>query len=120
MLLLMKHKLYYLLFLVLVSLDQITKQIFMSSYDLGQSVAVNSYLSWTYLQNTGAAFSIMADGGFIEKTFLLSVSVLVSIWLVFWNSKNLISSSSKIIRSVFIAFWRCWKPNRQSSVRLCC
>ena len=80
----MKHKLYYLLFLVLVSLDQFTKQIFMSSYDLGQSVAVNSYLSWTYLQNTGAAFSIMADGGFIQKTFLLSVSVLVSIWVIFW------------------------------------
>ena len=84
----MKHKLYYLLFLVLVSLDQFTKQIFMSSYDLGQSVFVNTYLSWTYLQNTGAAFSIMADGGFIQKTFLLSVSVLVSIWLVFWIQRT--------------------------------
>ena len=67
MLLLMKHKLYYLLFLVLVSLDQFTKQFFMTSFDLGQSVSVNSYLSWTYLQNTGAAFSIMADGGFIQR-----------------------------------------------------
>jgi len=84
----MKHKLYYLLFLVLVSLDQFTKQIFMSSYDLGQSVFVNTYLSWTYLQNTGAAFSIMADGGFIQKTFLLLVSVLVSIWLVFWIQRT--------------------------------
>jgi len=84
----MKHKLYYLLFLVLVSLDQFTKQIFMSSYDLGQSVFVNTYLSWTYLQNTGAAFSIMADGGFIQKTFLLTVSVLVSIWLVFWIQRT--------------------------------
>ena len=84
----MKHKLYYLLFLVLVSLDQFTKQIFMSSYDLGQSIFVNTYLSWTYLQNTGAAFSIMADGGFIQKTFLLTVSVLVSIWLVFWIQRT--------------------------------
>jgi len=88
MLSLMKHKFYYLLFLVLVSLDQFTKQIFMSSYDLGQSIFVNSYLSWTYLQNTGAAFSIMADGGFIQKTFLLSVSVLVSIWLIFWIQRT--------------------------------
>jgi len=84
----MKHKLYYLLFIVLVSLDQFTKQIFMSSYDLGKSVFVNTYLSWTYLQNTGAAFSIMADGGFIQKTFLLTVSVLVSIWLVFWIQRT--------------------------------
>ena len=88
MLTLMKHKLYYLLFLVLVSLDQVSKQIFMSSYDLGQSVVINSYLSWTYLQNTGAAFSIMANGGFIQKTFLLTVSVLVSIWLIFWIQKT--------------------------------
>ena len=96
MLSLIKHKLYYLLFLVLVSLDQFTKQIFMSSYDLGQSVFVNSYLSWTYLQNTGAAFSIMADGGFIQKTFLLSVSVLVSIWLIFWIQKTSSSHLQKL------------------------
>ena len=88
MLLLMKHKLYYLLFLVLVSLDQITKQIFMSSYDLGQSVAVNSYLSWTYLQNTGAAFSIMADGGNYPKN-LSVVGICFSFYLGhFLDSKN--------------------------------
>jgi len=88
MLIQMKHKLYYLLFVVLVSLDQFTKQIFMSSYDLGDVVPVNLYLSWYYVQNTGAAFGIMADGGFIQKTFLLTVSVLVSIWLVFWIQRT--------------------------------
>ncbi len=96
MLSIIKHKLYYLLFLVLVSLDQFTKQIFMSSYDLGQSVFVNSYLSWTYLQNTGAAFSIMADGEIIQKTFLLTVSVLVSIWLVFWIQRTSIFHLQKL------------------------
>ena len=96
MLIQIKHKLYYLLFVVLVSLDQFTKQIFMSSYDLGQSIFVNSYLNWTYLQNTGAAFSIMADGGFIQKTFLLSVSVLVSIWLIFWIQKTSSSHLQKL------------------------
>jgi signal peptidase II len=67
----MKHKGYFLLFLVLVLSDQFTKQIFMTSFDLGQSVDINPYLSWTYLQNTGAAFSILSDGGLIGKTFLL-------------------------------------------------
>ena len=75
----MKYKGYYLLFLVLVLLDQYTKQIFISSFDIGQSIIINPYLSWTYLQNTGAAFSILADGGGIQKAFLLSVSVLVSV-----------------------------------------
>jgi len=84
----MKYKGYYLLFLVLVLLDQFTKQIFISSFDLGQSIIINPYLSWTYLQNTGAAFSILADGGGIQKAFLLSVSVLVSVIIFLWIHKT--------------------------------
>ena len=84
----MKHKGYYLLFLGLVLTDQFTKQIFMSSFDLGQSIAVNPFLSWTYLQNTGAAFSFLAGGGMIQKSFLLVVSILVSIWIVIWTQRT--------------------------------
>ena len=84
----MKHKGYYLLFLVLVLLDQFTKQIFISSFDVGQSIIVNAYLSWTYLQNTGAAFSILADGGEVQKAFLLAVSVLVSVIVILWIHKT--------------------------------
>ena len=85
---LINHKRYYLLFLGLVRMDQLTKQIFVSSFDLGQSVVVNSYLSWTYLHNTGAAFSILADGGPIQKAFLLSVSVFVSVGVIIWIQKT--------------------------------
>ena len=84
----MKHKGYYLLFLGLVLTDQFTKQIFMSSFDLGQSVVVNPFLSWTYLQNTGAAFSFLAGGGMMQKSFLLIVSILVSIWIVIWTQRT--------------------------------
>ena len=84
----MKYKGYYLLFLVLVLLDQFTKQFFFSSFDVGQSIIVNAYLSWTYLQNTGAAFSILADGGAVQKAFLLSVSVLVSVIVILWIHKT--------------------------------
>jgi len=84
----MKHKGYYLLFLGLVLMDQFTKQIFMSSFDLGQSIVVNPFLSWTYLQNTGAAFSFLAGGGMLQKSFLLLVSVLVSIWIVIWTQRT--------------------------------
>ncbi len=84
----MKHKGYYLLFVGLVLIDQVTKQIFMSSFDLGQSIIVNPFLSWTYLQNTGAAFSFLAGGGIIQQSFLLIVSILVSIWIVFWSQRT--------------------------------
>jgi signal peptidase II len=84
----MKHKGYYLLFLGLVLTDQFTKQIFMSSFDLGQSIVVNPFLSWTYVQNTGAAFSFLAGGGMMQKSFLLVVSILVSIWIVIWTQRT--------------------------------
>jgi len=84
----MKHKGYYLLFLGLVLTDQFTKQIFMSSFDLGQSIVINPFLSWTYLQNTGAAFSFLAGGGMMQKSFLLVVSILVSVWIVIWTQRT--------------------------------
>ena len=75
-------------FIVLVLSDQFTKQIFMSSLEIGQSIVVNPYLSWTYLHNTGAAFSILSDGGFIGRLFLLAVSILVSLWVIWWTQKT--------------------------------
>jgi len=86
--LIMKHKGYFLLFLGLILSDQFTKQIFMTSFDLGQSIVINEYLSWTYLQNKGAAFSILSDGGLMQKSFLLGVSLLVSLWVVWWTQRT--------------------------------
>ena len=65
----MRHRTYYYLCLFLVVLDQLSKQTVVSIFDLGESVTVNSYLSWTYVQNYGAAFSILASGTAIQKGF---------------------------------------------------
>ena len=98
----MKHKGYFLLFIVLVLSDQFTKQIFMTSFDLGQSMVINPYLSWTYLHNTGAAFSILSDGGLIGKYFLLGVSILVSLWLVWWAQKTPAMYKQKLFGQFFL------------------
>ena len=84
----MKYKSYYLLCLVLVILDQLTKQIVVSLFALGESMVINSYLSWTYIQNTGAAFSILSGGGAIQKAFLLGVSLFVSAMVMVWIHKT--------------------------------
>ena len=84
----MKYKSYYLLCLVLVILDQLTKQIVVSLFALGDSMVINSYLSWTYIQNTGAAFSILSGGGAIKKAFLLGVSLFVSLMVMVWIHKT--------------------------------
>ena len=85
---LMKYKSYYLLCLFLVILDQLTKQIVVSLFALGESMVINSYLSWTYIQNTGAAFSILSGGGAIQKAFLLGVSLFVSAMVMVWIHKT--------------------------------
>ena len=84
----MKYKSYYLLCLALVVLDQLTKQIVVSLFTLGESMVINSYLSWTYIQNTGAAFSILSDGGAIQRAFLLAVSLFISAMLMVWIHKT--------------------------------
>ena len=84
----MKYKSYYLLCLALVVLDQLTKQIVVSLFTLGESMVINSYLSWTYIQNSGAAFSILSDGGAIQRAFLLAVSLFVSAMLMVWIHKT--------------------------------
>ena len=98
----MKHKGFFLLFVGLVLADQISKQIFMSSFDLGQSMVLNPYLSWTYLHNTGAAFSILSDGGVIQKLFLLGVSTLVSLWLVWWTQRTPDIYRQKLLGQFFL------------------
>ena len=84
----MKYKSYYLLCLALVVLDQLTKQIVVSLFTLGESMVINSYLSWTYIQNSGAAFSILSDGGTIQRAFLLAVSLFISAMLMVWIHKT--------------------------------
>ena len=84
----MKYKSYYLLCLALVILDQLTKQIVVSLFALGESMVINSFVSWTYIQNTGAAFSFLSGGGGILKAFLLAVSLFVSAMLMVWIHKT--------------------------------
>ena len=84
----MKYKSYYLLCLALVIFDQLTKQIVVSLFTLGDSMIINTYLSWTYIQNTGAAFSFLSGGGGILKAFLLAVSLFISAMLMVWIHKT--------------------------------
>ena len=84
----MKYKSYYLLCLALVIFDQLTKQIVVSLFTLGESMVINSIVSWTYIHNTGAAFSFLSGGGGVLRAFLLVVSLFVSAMLMVWIHKT--------------------------------
>jgi signal peptidase II len=98
----MRHRTYYYLCLFLVVLDQLSKQTVVSIFDLGESVTVNSYLSWTYVQNYGAAFSILASGTAIQKGFLLAVSIIASCLIIFWIYKTLAMYRQRLFGQFFL------------------
>jgi signal peptidase II len=100
----LKHKIYYLCSAGLLLLDQISKQIVASNFVLGESVGITSFFSWTYVQNSGAAFSFLADSGELQRNILLTISIVASLGLVVWIYKTPTSFRQRLFgQSIFLA-----------------
>jgi signal peptidase II len=69
---------------LVVVLDQATKQLAEASLVYAQPVAVLPSFNLTLLYNRGAAFSFLSDAGGWQRWFFVSVSLAVSVALVFW------------------------------------
>ena len=93
----LNHKIYYLCSLLLLLLDQISKQVVASNFVLGESVAVTWFFSWTYVQNSGAAFSFLANSGDLSRHILLSISIIASLGLVVWIYKTSIHFRQRLL-----------------------
>ncbi len=91
----MKHKFYFLLFILLVFSDQLSKWL---AYEyLGvASIDINNFLALTFAQNYGAAFSFLADGGGWQRYFLSAISAIASIVLIIWIFKTKRSEKLKL------------------------
>ena len=73
--------------LLIVVLDQITKQIADGSLPFQKLVEVLPGFDWFLTYNTGAAFSILADAGGWQRWFFTLVGILVGIVIFFWLRK---------------------------------
>ncbi|WP_437881817.1 signal peptidase II [Pseudomonas sp. LRF_L74] len=70
--------------LVLV-LDQATKQIVLNTLDYGQRlILINGYFDWTHVYNKGAAFSFLAGESGWQRWFFAAIAVAVSAVLIVW------------------------------------
>jgi signal peptidase II len=79
----------------LLILDQLTKVIAKNSLFEGVSQPVTSFLNWTLVYNSGAAFSFLAQAGGWQRWFFTSVGIiaaLIMIWLIRKNSHQTIFS----------------------------
>ncbi|BBB24202.1 signal peptidase II [Isorropodon fossajaponicum endosymbiont JTNG4] len=98
----MKTKHYFLLVVLLVVLDQLTKLLAYEYLGIGNSIAINEFLSLTFAHNYGVAFSFLADSGGWQRYFLSSVSALASIVISVWILKTPLKHRFKLISLVLI------------------
>jgi signal peptidase II len=70
---------------VLVGLDQLTKLAIIRWVGLYEKIPITSFINITHHQNTGAAFSFLADAGGWQRWFFTGlagvVSVVIAVWL---------------------------------------
>ena len=72
---------------VVVALDQWTKQIAVAELAFRRPEAATSWFDWMLTYNTGAAFSFLADAGGWQRWFLALVAAAVSLFIVVWLTR---------------------------------
>jgi signal peptidase II len=69
---------------VIIFLDQWSKQVAVAELVFGRPYPVTSWFDWMLAYNTGAAFSFLADAGGWQRWFLTAIAAGVSIFIVVW------------------------------------
>ncbi len=75
---------WYLLSIVAVALDQLTKYLADSHLSYGRPMEILPVFDLTLLYNKGAAFSLLSNAGGWQRWLFTSVSSVVSIVLIVW------------------------------------
>ncbi|RUO47623.1 lipoprotein signal peptidase [Pseudidiomarina aquimaris] len=74
--------------LLLIIIDQATKQWVLSAFDLYESIEIMPYLNFTYVQNFGAAFSFLSDQSGWQRWLFTGLAIAVSVILLVWLRRN--------------------------------
>jgi len=80
-------KRYFVIALVVVLLDQLTKLWVLNSFETFEIVTVLPVFNLTLMFNEGAAFSFLADAGGWQRYIFVSISAVMSIVFVIWLSR---------------------------------
>ena len=68
----------------IIGLDQLTKLAIIRWVELYERIPITSFLNITHHQNTGAAFSFLADAGGWQRWFFAILALVVSVVLAVW------------------------------------
>jgi signal peptidase II len=70
--------------LLVILLDQATKAVVESRFELFDVKPILPFLEFTLLYNTGAAFSFLAGASGWQRWFFIGLGVIVSIVILYW------------------------------------
>lgn len=70
--------------LCVILLDQVTKAMVTSALNLYERIELLPVLDLTRLHNTGAAFSMLADGTGWQRWFFIALGLIISVVLMVW------------------------------------
>lgn len=79
--------LWYLLALVVITLDLLSKYWVSANLEYDQPVVFTSFFNFTLLHNHGAAFSFLSDAGGWQRWFFTAIAAVVSVMLVVWIAR---------------------------------
>ncbi|MDP2829297.1 MAG: signal peptidase II [Sulfuricellaceae bacterium] len=74
--------------LLVIALDQLSKQWVSDSFKFGEFRAVTGYFNLVLAHNSGAAFSFLANAGGWQKLFFIAVATIASIVMVYLLRKH--------------------------------
>tara|TARA_B100001094_G_C18191166_1_gene807339 strand:+ start:3904 stop:4407 length:504 start_codon:yes stop_codon:yes gene_type:complete len=69
---------------VIFFLDQWTKNWIIENLSLYEKISISNFFNLTHQQNTGAAFSFLAEAGGWQRWFLSIVAMIVSGYIAYW------------------------------------
>jgi signal peptidase II len=67
---------------LLLVADQVTKQLILASYQLGDSTPITGFFNIVRAHNTGAAFSFLAGAGGWQRWFFTGIGVAAAVFIV--------------------------------------
>lgn len=87
--------------ILLIAVDQITKLLISSNFDVGESIhVINGLLDFTYVQNRGAAFGLFANQRWV---FLILTTVLMAAIITVWFKGYITHITGKISAVLLVA-----------------
>ncbi|MCD4817600.1 MAG: signal peptidase II [Candidatus Cloacimonetes bacterium] len=82
---------------MVIVLDQVSKYMIRSNLEIGEILKITKNFFWvTYVQNTGAAFSLSLGSDTVNRIFFIAFTIIATIiiFYIFLKAKNIIEKIS--------------------------